>query len=614
MKSRVQLLLCEALNVLKAQGVLDFESPPSFNVEVPRAAKPGDTPRGDWASNVALVVGRVAKGKKPPEVAQAIAKALGDVDRDGYVAKTEVVNAFLNFTLKDSAFGDVAKDVLSHGERFGRTPPKSTGKKVLVEFVSANPTGPVHIGHARGSFMGDGIARLMDAAGHDVTREFYINDSGKQVETLGRTIYKRYRELFGEAVTLAEGEYPAEYVIEIAKTWKAEVQDSFLSKPEAQWLPAAIAVGIRENMKAIRATLAKANISHDVFFSEQSLHDGGKVLGIAKEYVAAGVTYEAAEPRRKDDQDKVRDADSKAAKFADRQAGGTFLMTTKWKDDKSVKQSRYKDEEDRILLRADGTPVYLTADLAYHRAKFERGFDRMVDVFGADHSGHVPRIATGMKLLGLDADKLDFVLVQIVRITRGGEEVKVSKRKGTLFELADLIDEAGPDVCRFIFLMKTANAQFDFDLDDVAKQSKTNPVFYFQYGHARCASILKKALEKGQPFVGLAALTPAHLAALQLPEEKALLKKMSQLPEVVASAADRLEPHHVLYFCQELIGDFHAYYTQYKSDPVINVDPVKTQGRLAMVAALKQTLKNAFAILGISAPEHMDAPEAEDAA
>jgi arginyl-tRNA synthetase len=274
--------------------------------------------------------------------------------------------------------------------------------------------------------------------------------------------------------------------------------------------------------------------------------------------------------------------------------------------------SQHGDDEDRVILRRDGTPVYLTADLAYHKEKYDRGFDRLIDVLGADHAGHTPRIKAGMVLLGLDVKRLDFLLVQLVRITRGGEEVKVSKRKGTVFELEDLIDEVGPDVCRFLFLMKTANARFDFDLDLVHKQSKDNPVFYFQYGHARCASILKKAAEKGTPFVGAEHLTPAQLARLTLPEELVMLKKMSQLPDVVASAAERLEPHHVLYFCQELITDFHSYYTKYKTDPIISADAEKTQGRLALVAALKQTLRSAFALLGINAPEYMEAPPEEE--
>lgn len=600
MRQHVRQVIDDTLHALREKGLLSFEAIPSYSVEVPKNLE-----HGDWACNVAMVMSKTV-GKKPPELADLIIGNL--VDRQSVIVSVEKAGpGFLNVRLKDVVFQRVASEVLKAGTQFGRKAPKSTGKKVMVEFVSANPTGPVHIGHARGAFMGDAIARLLDAAGHDVTREFYINDYGKQVETLGRTVYKRYRELFGEAITLSEGEYPAEYVIDIAKAWKAEVGDGFLNKPEAEWFPAAIEVGIRENLEAIKATLAKANIAHDVFFSEKSLHDSGAVRAIVDVYKARGVTYEAEKGRRKDNKEKVLDAASKAAQFTDRQHGGTFLMTATWQDEKG--KTPLKDEEDRIILRADGTPVYLTADLAYHKAKFDRGFDLMVDVFGADHAGHVPRIQSGIHLLGFDTKKLEFTLVQIVRITRGGEEVKVSKRKGTLFELSDLIDEAGADVCRFIFLMKTKDAQFDFDLDAVTKQSKDNPVFYFQYGHARCASILKKATEKGVPFVGAEQVTDAQLARLVLPEEKAMLKKISQLPDVVASAADRLEPHHVLYYCQELIGDFHAYYTQYKSDPIISDDKEKTQGRLAMVAALKQTLKSAFGILGIDAPEYMEAPE-----
>ncbi len=602
MRHHVRAVIDDTLNALKAQGFISFETIPNYSVDAPK-----NLDHGDWACNVCMVMSK-AVGKKPAELADAIIAHM--VDRNSIIVSLEKAGpGFLNIRLKDVVFQRVAREVLNLGTQFGRKAPKSTGKKVMVEFVSANPTGPVHIGHARGAFMGDAISRLLDAAGHDVTREFYINDYGKQVETLGRTVHKRYREQFGEQISLVEGEYPAEYVIEIAKTWKAEVGDAFLNKPESEFLPAAIAIGIRENMKAIRSTLGMANITHDVFFSEKSLHESGAVTSIVDVYKSRGVTYEATEGKRKDNKEKVRDAESKAAKYADKQLGGTFLMTATWQDEKG--KTPLKDEEDRIILRADGTPVYLTADLAYHKAKYDRGYELMVDVFGADHAGHVPRIQSGMHLLGFDTKKLEFALVQIVRITRGGEEVKVSKRKGTLFELADLIDEAGADVCRFIFLMKTRDAQFDFDLDDVKKQSKDNPVFYFQMGHARCAQVLKKAEEKNVPFIGIDKVTDAQLARLALPEEKMMLKKMSQLPDVVASAADRLEPHHVLYYCQELIGDFHAYYTQYKSDPIISDDVDKTQGRLAMVAALKQTLKSAFLILGVDAPEYMEAQTEE---
>jgi arginyl-tRNA synthetase len=604
MRQKVRAVVDDTLAALKQSGALSFDTVPAYVVEVPK-----NLAHGDWSCNVAMTLTK-ATGKKSVEIADLIIAHL--VNPLGVVTAVEKAGpGFLNFRLSDAVFQSVAREVLSAGEHFGRQQPRSTGKKVLVEFVSANPTGPVHIGHARGAFMGDAVARLLDAVGHDVTREFYINDFGKQVETLARTVYKRYQQLYGATVELVEGEYPAEYVVEIAKAWRAEVGDTYLQKPEREWFPAAMAVGIRENLKAIRSTLALANISHDVFFSEASLHASGKVRSIVDVYRERGVTYEATEGRRREKGEKVRNEESKAAQYGDRQKGGTFLMTASYQENGKY---TLKDDEDRVILRHDGSPVYLTADLAYHKEKFDRGYDLMVDVFGADHAGHVPRIQSGVSLLGYDQKKLQFILVQIVRITRGGEEVKVSKRKGTVFELADLIAEAGADVCRFIFLMKTANAQFDFDLEAVHTQSKENPVFYFQYGHARCASILKKAQEKNVPFVGAGALTQAQLSRLVLPEEKAMLKKISQLPDVVAAAAEKLEPHHVLYFCQELIADFHSYYTQYRSDPIVSDDLEKTQGRLALVAALKQTLQNAFGLLGISAPEHMQAPADDEVA
>ncbi|MBL8956624.1 MAG: arginine--tRNA ligase [Myxococcaceae bacterium] len=575
------------LYALKAAGALKLESMPGFSIDPPKQEA-----HGDFSVNVAMMLAK-PEGKKPRDIAEAIVKGL---KHEG-IAKVEIAGpGFLNFTLNDAVIQATAREVLTAGDAYGRAA-KKTGTKVMVEYVSANPTGPIHIGHARGTFVGDAIARLLDAAGHDVTREFYTNDFGRQVETLGRTVYKRYQQAFGVEVTLAEGEYPADYVIEIGKRLAARDGKKWLEAPEAEWLPVAMQFGIDQNLEMIRATLARAGVHHDVFTSEASLHQAGTVKGIVDVYRQRGATYEADEARNR--KNTERNAESKAAQYADKQLGGTFLETGK-----------HGDDEDRVILRRDGTPVYLTADLAYHKSKFDRGFQRCIDVFGADHGGHVPRIKAGMRLLGIDDTKMQFVLVQIMRIVRNGEEVKVSKRKGTLFELDDLIEEVGADVCRFTFLMRTANSQFDFDLDAVTKRSSDNPVFYFQYGHARCAQILKKATEAGQPFSG--APTDAQLATLTLPEERMLLKRMSLLPDLVAGAADALEPHRVLYYCQELIAGFHQYYTKYKhTERVITDDPVKTQGRLAMVAALKQTLKAAFGILGITAPDYMEAPAEE---
>ena len=586
MKDSVVAVVNATLNALKERGVLTLAAGlPSFVVE---AAK--NPAHGDFACNVAMTLAK-SEGKAPRVIAEAIVNGL--VDDAKLFTRIEIAGpGFLNLSLADRAFHRVVRQIAAAGTSWGCSPP--TGKKVLVEFVSANPTGPIHIGHARGTFVGDALARLLSAAGHDVTREFYTNDAGHQVEVLGRTLFKRYRESFCELITLEPGEYPGDYVKEIAAVWKGEDGDRWLKCDVTEALPRAQEVAIRENIKRIRETLVLANVTHDVYFSERALHTTGKVMQTAQEYIHLNATYVADQARGTED--KTRRAESKAAQFEEQQEGGTWLMT-----------SAHGDAEDRIILRKDGSPVYLTADLAYHREKFQRGFDRIIDVFGADHAGHLPRLKAGMKLLGLDAAKLEFVIVQMVRIVRGGVEVKASKRAGNVFELKDLIEEAGVDACRFIFLMKTTNAQMEFNLDLIGNQSKENPVFYFQYGHARCAAILRKAIEEGQPFLGVDALSDEQLAVLILPEEKLLLKKLSQLPEVVAAAASSSEPHRVLYFCQELIAEFHSYYSKYKrTERVISDDKTKTQGRLALVAVLKQTLKNAFLILGVDAPEVMN--------
>ncbi len=591
MKELVRQVVERTLDALQVAGTLRTSTRPAFSVEHTKQAA-----HGDYACNVAMLFAKL-EGRPPRELAQTTAAAL--VDSECVIAKVEVAGpGFLNFTLTDVALSSVLRTVLARGAAWGRAEAR-TGQRILFEYVSANPTGPIHIGHARGAFVGDALARLLDAAGHDVVKEFYVNDYGRQVETLGRTVLKRYRQLFGVEVELAEGEYPGEYVVDIARTLKEEDGDRWLAANDEDALARSVEVAIRENLKLIRQTLKLANIEHDVYFSEASLHASGTVSVVVEAFRARGATYEADQAREM--AGKVRRDESKASQFVDRQLGGTFLAT-----------STEGDEEDRIIQRRDGTPVYLTADLAYHKGKFDRGFDRCIDVLGADHSGHVPRIRAGMRLLGIDDSRLDFVLVQMVRILRDGQGVKLSKRKGTVLELADLLEEVGADACRFIFLMKSPNSQMDFDLGLARKQSAENPVFYLQYGHARCAQILAKASTKGQAFRGLEELTDAMLTRLTLPEERLLMKKMSLLPEVVQRAAQSLEPHVVLYFCQELVAEFHGYYSKYaRTEPVIGDDFAKTQARLALVSALRQTLKSAFEILGVSAPDRMDSSVAD---
>ncbi len=591
MREQIHEVVGETLRKLQRDGVLTLETWPGYSIDAPKKAE-----HGDFATNVAMVLAKPER-KKPRDIAQAIVDGL--VDEQGLIAAAEIAGpGFINFRLQPLAVLRTIKTVLESGEAHGRAK-KPSGQTVNVEFVSANPTGPLHLGHARGAFMGDAVARLLEAAGHKVTREFYINDSGKQVLTLGRSVHTRYRELFGQEVTLGPGEYPAPYVIDIAKALKARDGDKWLNAPEEEWLPVCTSFGIAENLKGIKQTLEQVGIRHDIWFSEQDLHDDGSVKKIVQVYKERGETYDADEARGTED--KKRRADSKASQYAGQQLGGTFLET-----------SKYGDEEDRIILRHDGTPVYLTADLAYHHHKAERGYDRIIDVWGADHAGHVPRIKAGMQGLGHDVKRFEFLLVQIVRLMRGGEEVRISKRTGELYELSELVSEVGQDPVRFIFLMRAANTQFDFDLELAVKQSNDNPVFYCQMGHARCVNVLKKADAVGQTFQGLDSVTDARLERLVLDEERLMAKKMADLAHVVQGAAQACEPHRVLFYAQDLIADFHSYFTKYKhTERIVSDDKELTQARLALVAALRQVLANALTLLGISAPEWMEPDKTE---
>jgi arginyl-tRNA synthetase len=590
-REQVNGILRDTLQELSEKGTLTVPEEITFSIDAPRNPE-----HGDFATNVALVLAKPAK-KNPREIAAMISDNW--VDPQGLIANHEIAGpGFINLRISDQRIQETIGAVLQHGAKFG-TNVNPTGKRVQVEFVSANPTGPLHLGHARGAFMGDAVARLLQAAGHHVEREFYVNDAGKQIETLGESIYARYRELYGEEIHLEPGQYPASYVTDIAKTLRDEVGDSLLGKDPEHWLDTCIEVGIRENLRTIKETLALANIEMDHWFSEKDLHNAGDVIKIVEDYRERGCTYEAA--RARGSEDRKRRGESKAAEYKDQQKGGTFLQTT-----------QLGDEEDRIILRGDGTPVYLTADLAYHKNKFERGFHRMIDVWGADHAGHVSRIRAGMGLAGCDESQLDFLLVQIVRLTRGGDEVKISKRTGDVYELSDLINEVGADAVRFIFLMRAATSQFDFDLDLAVKQSNDNPVFYCQMGHARSVNVMGKAEEKGVGFQGADSLSTSDLALLALPEERDMLKKIDGFPEVVGGAAEALEPHRVLYYAQSLIADFHSYFSKYKtSHRIISDDERLTQARLGMVAALRQTLKNALTLLGIDAPDWMEPPKEE---
>jgi len=544
---------------------------------------------------VAMLLAKPAK-KAPRAIAELL--VANWVDPDQIIVQSEVAGpGFINLRVNPHALLQIIHQVLGEGDAYGLAK-ESNGEKVLVEFVSANPTGPLHLGHARGAFTGDAVARLLEAAGYEVTREFYINDTGNQVLVLGRSIYARYQQAHGHDVELAKDAYPAEYVKNIATSIQDQDGDKWLSASEEQWLPYFVQKGVQTNLAQIKKDLENINIPFDSWFSEQSLHESGKVAGLIEAYASSGMAYRAEKPRGAEE--RVRREDSKAAQYQDQQAGGLFLET-----------SRFGDDEDRIIQRANGTPVYLAADLAYHIDKIERGFHRMIDVFGADHGGHVPRIKAGIQAAGKDHSDLEFLLVQMVRLMRNGQELRFSKRAGQIYGIDELVDEIGPDAARFIFLMRSANTQFDFDLDLALRQSNDNPVFYVQYGHARTTTLLRRAAEASIPFDPKSPPAVADLEGLRLPEERDMLKKMAAFSDILQGAAKASEPHRLIYFCQELIALFHGYFSKYRAtERVISDDIPLTLARLSLVASVKQTLKNALNILGISAPDHMQAPDA----
>ncbi|HXW52776.1 MAG TPA: arginine--tRNA ligase [Myxococcota bacterium] len=593
-KEAIRQQVKKAHFLLVSQGKLSSAS--GELLDTMAISRPKEKSHGDFSVNIAMILAK-PENMSPRNIASLFEESL--TKNEGYFAHIEIAGpGFINLTLSTKALALIIPYIVSRGAAYGRIQAKQT-RTALVEFVSANPTGGLHLGHARGAFVGDAIARLLSAAGFAVTKEYYVNDIGNQVEILARTIHKRYRELFGEQVTIESGEYPGEYVKDIAIALKNFYGDLWLDKPEEEWLFTIGRFGVDYNLALIKRSLDAAGIAIDHWYSEQTLYEQGKLDALIMAYDQRHLLYEADMAKGSDA--KVRREESKAHKYAHMQAGGTYLRT-----------SKFGDEEDRIIKRRDGRFVYLTADLAYHNEKYARGFDFLVDVFGADHAGHINRIKAGMAALGHDIKKLHFVVVQMVRLIKGGKELKFSKRAGQVIGLDDLIDEVGRDVARFVFLMRSTNAQFDLDIDAVTKQSSDNPVFYVQYGHARMATILARAKDEGL-VVEPHNFNEEQQALLVLPEERDLILRISELEDLVEESALALEPHRLIFFCHELIKTFHSYFTKYRhSEKMISDDLAKTKARLAMVVAIKNTIFNALSILGISAPDYMELSASTD--
>jgi arginyl-tRNA synthetase len=575
----------------------------AFSVDAPR-----DPRHGDFAVNAAMVLAKAA-GKPPRELAAAIVDAVRAVDAERAIEALEVAGpGFVNVRLARGVWLAALGEVERRGSGFGRSA-VGQGRPVLVEYVSANPTGPMHVGHGRNAVVGDAVARLLDWSGHAVTREYYVNDYGAQVQTLARSVHLRYQELFGRQITMPPKSYPGEYVVDIARGLKDEVGDRWLDAPEAEWLAPVRDRAVAHVLSLIREDLGRLRIEFDVWSSEKALYESGEVDRFVRELEAKGLVYQGTLPpprSKKGAPAKPPAGDGEgdvhgAAEDEEVSADATLTL---------FRSSQFGDEVDRPVKKSDGTPTYFCADIAYHWGKRQRA-DLLVDVLGADHGGYVPRLEAALEALGASRKDLRVVLIQMVNLTRGGAAVKMSKRAGTLVWLREVVEEVGPDAARFIFLTRRSDAQMDFDLDLAKAQTLDNPVFYVQYGHARIASILRKAAEAGAPAPRF---DLDALGALELPEEWDLVKRVLSFPEMLASAGVACEPHRVAYWLQETIAAFHSYYTQGKKsgERVLGPDPRKTAARLYLVAALKQAVANGLAALGVDAPERMDARDAVD--
>jgi arginyl-tRNA synthetase len=579
-----------ALGALTASGALPALDASRVVVEPPR-----DAAHGDMATNAAMVLAKDA-GKKPRELAELVAEKLR---ADDLIAKVDVAGpGFINLALKTPVWADALRSAIVAGPDFGKR--AASGHPVNVEYVSANPTGPLTVAHGRGAVFGDALSNLLAFAGHPVTREYYVNDAGGQVDTLARSAFLRYREALGEDIgTIPSGLYPGDYLKPVGAALAGEYGAALKTMPEAQWLPLVRTRTVALMMDAIRSDLAAINIRHDVFFSERSLIEGtdragvDQVARVIDELRASGHVYEGRLPP------------PKGAPIED------------WEDREQTlfRATAFGDDVDRPLMKSDGSFTYFASDIAYHKSKFDRGFAEMIDVWGADHGGYIKRMQAAVKAVSDGAADLDIKVIQLVRLLRAGELVRMSKRSGDFVTLQEVVEEVGGDAVRFMMLYRKNDAPLDFDLAKVIERSRENPVFYVQYGHARAHSIFRNAREvvPDLPLEDAARaeyLAGAPLELLDDSAELALMKKIAAYPRLIEAAAAAHEPHRVAFYLYELASEFHAQWTRGgKESPhlrfIIQSDPRLTMARLALVQGVVTVLASGLALLGVGAPEEM---------
>jgi len=547
MKQQLENIIQSAYEKAIEKG--DFQSPNKVN---PLIEKPRQESHGDFSTNIAMVSASVQK-MAPVKIANIL---LNNIDDSHHIiAKTEIAGpGFINFYLTPNAWHSKLENIHAQGDRYGSSN-MGNNERVLVEFVSANPTGPLHIGHGRGAAVGDSIANILSFCGYNVQREYYINDSGRQIHTLGRSVYLRYCEMMGQTIDYPEDCYQGDYIRELAQQEKDTLQNmdaddaiSTCAKKAAQQI-----------LESIKSDLNVFRVTFNNWFSEQSLYDSGKIENTFQWAREKGLTYE------KD--------------------GAVWFRTKKW-----------GDEKDRVICKKDGQNTYFASDIAYHKDKFDRGFNRLIEVWGADHHGYIERLSAAIESFGKQRDQFDVILVQLVNLLRNGEPVAMSTRAGKFVTLKDVIDEVGPDACRFLFLMRHHDSPLDFDLELAKKQTNDNPVYYVQYVHARISSILKKAAQEKKE------ISCHSLDALHSDNDLRLIKSLTEFPEMVHTSAMRLEPHRVAYYLTHLASLFHTYYNQNR---VLSDDQALTSARLSLVKAVQTVIRNGLALLGVNAPESM---------
>ncbi|MFL5021178.1 MAG: arginine--tRNA ligase [Microvirga sp.] len=549
---------------------------------------PRDPSHGDLATNAAMVLAKEAR-MNPRALAELL---VADLQDDPRVTKVEIAGpGFINIRLAPSVLHEVLRAVVVDSNGFGRSG-QGAGSSVNVEYVSANPTGPMHVGHCRGAVFGDALAGLLDFSGYKVAREYYINDAGAQVDVLARSAYLRYKEALGQEIgAIPEGLYPGDYLKPVGERLAKDYGPGLLDKPESEWLPLVRETSIDAMMDMIRADLAALNIHHNVFFSERSLQkgpEGDQVAKMIEELKARDLVYMGRLPPPKGQKDED------------------------WEDREQLlfRATAYGDEVDRPLMKSDGSYTYFASDIAYHRSKYERGFLSMIDVLGADHGGYVKRMQAAVRAVSDNKAELDVKLCQLVKLLRGGEPVKMSKRSGDFVTLREVVDEVGRDATRFMMIFRKNDAPLDFDLAKVVEQSKDNPVFYVQYAHARCASVFRQAAEAfpGADF-SAAQLERADLSILSDEAEMDIIHRIAQFPRTIEAAAEAHEPHRVAFYLYDLASAFHSLWNKGKDLPQLRfvnlTDKDSTQARLALVHALKGVLASGLAILGVTAPDEM---------